>query len=229
MQHVDTSRIALCVFDMAGTTVDDGGQVYEALRSAVEETGADVAPADLQRWMGTDKVTAIAELMRRGGQDPDHERVGRAFERFLEILKAAYQARPPRPLDGVPEALARLREHGVRVALTTGFNDEVAKPLLASLGWDASVVDAVVTTDDVAAGRPAPYMIHRAMERLGVDDVRRVLAAGDTAVDVQAARNSGAVAVGVLSGGADPSVLEREDHDAILEGVREVPAYLGIA
>jgi phosphoglycolate phosphatase len=229
MQHADTPRIALCVFDMAGTTVDDGGQVYEALRAAVEETGASVVPADLQRWMGTDKVTAIAELMSLGGQEPEQGRVERAFERFIELLRDSYAARPPRPLEGVPEALAALREHGVKVALTTGFNDEVAQPLLASLGWDASVVDAVVTTDDVEAGRPAPYMIHRAMERTGVLDVRSVLAAGDTAVDVQAGRNAGVVAVGVLSGGADRATLEREDHDAILEGVREVPAYLGIA
>ncbi|EGD56172.1 hypothetical protein SCNU_04926 [Gordonia neofelifaecis NRRL B-59395] len=34
--------------------------------------------------------------------------------------------------------------------------------------------DAVITTDDVPAGRPAPYMIFRAMERCGVASVRGV-------------------------------------------------------
>ncbi|WP_275003379.1 hypothetical protein [Promicromonospora iranensis] len=37
--------------------------------------------------------------------------------------------------------------------------------LLERLGWQDGVIDAVVCTDDVPAGRPAPYLVHRAMER----------------------------------------------------------------
>ena len=59
--------IEMVAFDMAGTTIDDHGAVYQALEDAVVETGAMVAPADLQQWMGTDKVEAITALMRLGG------------------------------------------------------------------------------------------------------------------------------------------------------------------
>lgn len=225
---MNTNTTTLCVFDMAGTTINDGGRVYDALREAVEETGASVAEADLQTWMGTDKVQAITELMRLGGQEPAEDRAERAFDRFREILAASYESHPPRAIDGAERTFRLLHDHGIRVALTTGFDDQVATPLIRSLGWDDGRIDAVVTTDDVAAGRPAPYMIHRAMERTGVHDVATVLAAGDTEVDVQAARNAGAISVGVLTGGADRERLQAQPHDHILDGVGDIPALLGL-
>lgn len=220
--------IELAVFDMAGTTVDDHGIVYIALQDAVQETGAPVAVADLQEWMGADKVTAITALMELGGQEPTQERVAAAFVRFRGILAERYAATPPVALPGVAAAIATLRSRGIKVALTTGFDDDVAYPLLESLGWGVgegagNTVDAVVTTSDVAQGRPAPYMIHRAMERTGVHDVRKVLAAGDTVVDVQAGRNAGGISVGVLTGKLGRDALSAHSHDYILTGVVQVP------
>jgi len=221
--------IELAVFDMAGTTVDDHGIVYVALQDAVEETGATVAQIDLQEWMGADKVSAITALMERGGEQPTAVRVAAAFERFREILAERYTATPPVALPGVEAAIATLRGRGIKVALTTGFDDDVAYPLLESLGWGVgqgvgTTVDAVVTTSDVAQGRPAPFMIHRAMEKTGVHDVRNVLAAGDTAVDVQAGRNSGGISVGVMTGKLSYEQLAANPHDYILAGVVDVPA-----
>ncbi|WP_026556343.1 phosphonatase-like hydrolase [Arthrobacter sp. 35W] len=220
--------IELAAFDMAGTTIDDHGQVYMALQDAVEELGATVAPADLQEWMGADKVSAITALSRLGGVQATPAQVAVAFDRFRAILAERYAAQPPVALPGVQDAMSRLRSRGIKVALTTGFSTDVALPLLESLGWTVGpgahdTVDAVVTTSDVAAGRPAPYMIHRAMERTGVLDVRRVLAAGDTVVDIQAATNAGAISVGVLTGKLGREDLAGHPHHYILGSVAEVP------
>ena len=219
--------IDLVALDMAGTTIDDHGSVYVALKSAVEETGATVADVDLQKWMGTDKVTAIEALMQRGGQDPD-DRVAAAFERFREILAESYRDNPPVALPGVEDALRELRGRGILIALTTGFSDDVALPLLESLGWtvgpgDSHLLDAVVTTSHVSAGRPAPYLIHHAMELTGVTDVRRVLAAGDTVVDLLAAHNAGVIGVGVLTGSLTRAQLAEHPHDHILQSVAALP------
>lgn len=220
--------IELAALDMAGTTIDDYGMVYTALQQAVEETGAPVAPASLQLWMGADKVSAITALMELGGQEPAPDRVAAAFGRFRTILDDGYRAKPPVALPGVPEAIATLRARGIKVALTTGFDDGVARPLLDMLGWSVGsgaecTVDALVTTSDVAAGRPAPYMIHRAMERTGVVSVAAVLAAGDTAVDVQAGRNAGAVSVGVLTGKLTRELLAGLPCDHVVDGVADIP------
>lgn len=219
--------IALAVFDMAGTTIEEHGAVYEALRHAVESTGVRVDQGDLQTWMGTDKREAIAALVRIGGGTPDAELVERQYGAFRAYLRDAYATRPPEPIAQADKALAELRARGIKVALTTGFSDDVALPLLESLGWsteEGGNLDAVVTSDEVPRGRPAPYMIHRAMEKTGVVDVRTVLVAGDTAVDLEAGTNAGAgCVVGVLTGQLTREQLELGPHSHVLDSVADVP------
>lgn len=231
--------ITLAVFDMAGTTVNDGGAVYEALRQSVEETGVEVSPEHLQTWMGAEKRAAITALIELGGGDPASpaNKVDATFDRFREILGELYTAEPPTPIDGAPEAIEALQRGGVKVALTTGFSRDVAEPLLRQMGWavagsaDADqagiVVDALSCGDEVAQGRPAPYMIHRVMERTGVIDAAQVLVAGDTVVDVQSGANSGAaVTIGVLSGKLGRDAFAGQPYTALLGSVAEIPEFL---
>ncbi|MEU4117096.1 phosphonatase-like hydrolase [Kitasatospora sp. NPDC028055] len=220
--------IELAALDMAGTTINESGAVYRALRTAVERNGVAVAESDLQTWMGTDKREAIAALVRIGGGTPTPELVEESYAAFAEFLREAYRANPPQAIEGVEEALAELRRRGIKVALTTGFSDDVAHPLLESLGWstgEGGNLDAVVTSDEVPRGRPAPHMIHRAMEKTGVIDTRRVLTAGDTVVDVEAGRNAGAgVVVGVLTGELTRADFDGHPHTHVLASVTEIPA-----
>ncbi|QCY48559.1 Phosphonoacetaldehyde hydrolase [Glutamicibacter creatinolyticus] len=221
--------IELIVCDMAGTTVDEHGDVYRALENAVRETGVEVAADDLQTWMGAEKREAITELIRLGGGEPESREVDKAFERFRELLLGYYTQNPPTALPGVEQALRELSARGVKVALSTGFSRDVMEVLLGVLGWnvgEGELLDAAVPADEVAAGRPAPYMIHRAMEQTGVQNVARVLAAGDTVNDLLAARNAGVHAVGVLTGKLQRAELEEQPHDAVLEGVKDLPKYL---
>ncbi|MDR6437088.1 phosphonatase-like hydrolase [Paenarthrobacter nicotinovorans] len=221
--------IKLVACDMAGTTIDEHGDVYVALARCVEETGVATTPEAVQQWMGADKVEAITALIEAGGGAATPQVVAAAFKRFKELLVEFYDANPPVALEGVEDAFRELRRQGVKVALTTGFSRDVAEPLLARLGWsvdDDNLLDAVVCSDEVAAGRPAPHMIHRAMELTGVQDVRAVLAAGDTVNDLAAANNAGVTAVGVLTGKLGREDLAGHPHHHILDGVKDIPALL---
>ena len=223
-----TSPIELAVLDIAGTTVQEHGLVYEALLDAVRDGGAQAAPADIAPWMGADKREAVRALLtKHGSERPSEEDVERVHDDFRMRLGDAYARRPPAPYPGVPEALERLRGAGVRIALSTGFDRAVADPLLDSIGWPGDLIDTVVCADEVGQGRPAPYMIFRAMETAGVRDVARVLVAGDTVLDLQAGTNAGAgLVVGVLTGGVSPSVLGAVRHTHLLPGVAQLPSLL---
>ncbi|WP_231642032.1 phosphonatase-like hydrolase [Nocardia sp. NRRL S-836] len=210
--------VDLVVLDVAGTTVQEHGLVYRALAETVEAAGG--SAADVGRWMGADKYEAIAAMLGRSVVDDE-------FADFHARLGKLYAQTPPTPLPGVPEALARLRSAGVRVALTTGFDRPIVDGLLDVLGWGEGVLDAVVCVDDVPAGRPAPYMIFRAMELCGARDVRRVLTAGDTVRDLEAGTNAGAgFVVGVLSGSQTATELGAVRHTHLLPGVAALPALL---
>ncbi|UZN02871.1 phosphonatase-like hydrolase [Cellulomonas sp. S1-8] len=216
--------IALAALDIAGTTVQEGGAVYRVLADVVADHGTPATDADLRRWMGADKREALAALTGDPASTED------LHDRFVQRLRSAYLRTPPVPVPGVPECLARLRAAGVKVALTTGFDRQVTDPLLAALGWRVGVeVDAVVCASEVAAGRPAPHMIARAMELTGVSDARQVLAAGDTVLDVLAGRAAGAGwVVAVLSGAQTREELVIEHPTHVLDDVTGIPALLGL-
>ncbi|MER7503170.1 phosphonatase-like hydrolase [Nonomuraea pusilla] len=221
--------IELAVLDIAGTTVEEHGAVYVALEEAVRAAGGRPGRQDVERWMGAGKREAITAMLTTPEGAPSPEAVESAFADFRDRLRRAYAERRPSPLPGVPEAIAALRAAGVKVALTTGFDREVTAGLLAEVGWDDGVLDAVVCVDDVAAGRPAPYMIFRAMEATGVRDVGRVLTAGDTVRDLEAGTNAGAAIVaGVLTGGLDASALGAVRHTHLLPSVAAIPSLLGL-
>jgi phosphoglycolate phosphatase len=215
--------IALAALDIAGTTIDEGGTVYRVLAEVVADHGAPAPDAAIRRWMGADKRAALAALTG----DPDATEILHA--RFVERLNQAYAAAPPAPLAGVGEALAVLRAAGIRIALTTGFDRQVTDPLLDAVGWHVGdVLDAVVCAGEIAAGRPAPDMIHEAMRLTGVDDPASVLAAGDTELDIRAGRAAQAgMIVGVLTGAQTREELERAEPTHILHSLAELPELIG--
>ncbi|WP_426998533.1 HAD hydrolase-like protein [Pseudarthrobacter sp. N5] len=114
----------------------------------------------------------------------------------------------------------------------------MADPLLHRLGWKVAgtrgtaddhgggLLDAVVCSDEVGAGRPARHMVHRAMELTGVLDFREVRAAGDTVNDLLAATRAGVTAVGVLTGMLDRKTPGQHPHRHILDGVKDIPSLL---
>jgi phosphonatase-like hydrolase len=221
----------LVVLDVAGTTVDEGQHVYRVLGETARAHGATPSDADIARWHGAAKHEALQALLTaRDGTPPELEELATVVADFRNRLIAAYTEHPPCPLPGVPEALAALRAAGIRVALTTGFDRDIVESLLNALGWEGdSVVDTVVCGSDVTAGRPAPFMIFQAMERLGAADVARVLVAGDTPRDLEAGTNAGAgFVVGVLTGASAADELSAHPHTHLLSSVAELPTFFGI-
>lgn len=224
-----TARLELAVLDMAGTTIDEGQQVYRVLAETAIAYGATPSQADIVRWHGAAKHEALRSLLTApDGESPSADLLDTVVADFRSRLTAAYATAPPCPLPGVTDAVAALRSAGIRVALTTGFDRDIVDSLISALGWEGdSVVDEVVCGSDVAAGRPAPFMIFRAMENLGVVDVHRVLVAGDTPRDLEAGTNSGAAfVVGVLSGAGDAVELGRHRHTHLIASVADLPTLL---
>ncbi|MBO2464757.1 phosphonatase-like hydrolase [Actinomadura violacea] len=219
----------LAALDMAGTTVQEGGAVYAALDQAVASHLGRPVPADvLHRWTGTSKRQAVAGLLTELTGTAPAADVDTVYSDFTVRLTKAYATVPPKPLPGVTEAIAELRAAGVKVVLQTGYSREIAESILDALAWTApGTVDGLVTSDDVPASRPAPYMIFRAMELAAVTSVDRVLAAGDTPNDLAAGHNAGARYVVAVSTGATPAAdLGRHRHTHLLESAADLPALL---
>lgn len=221
----DRLPFRLAALDLAGTTVDEGGTADRVLAETIAEAVGRPVPGDvLALFQGGGTREGVAGLLGALGAPTEAPDVEKAYAEFEQRLAGAYRDAPPTPLPGVPEALAELRARGVKVAVQTGLSADLAEPALAGLGE----LDAVVTSDEVAASRPAPYLVFRCMERTGVHDVAEVLVAGDTPHDLAAGTNAGAGhVVGVLSGAFDADALGCEQHTHLLSSVAKLPSLLG--
>ena len=130
------------------------------------------------------------------------------------------------PITGSAATFAWCRDHGIRMATTTGFYRELSDLILEKMGW-RDLFAANISSSDVRQGRPAPFMIFRAMEASGVENVHQVINVGDTSLDLQSGRNAGVRGViGVLTGAHDQETLRREPYTHILESVAEIPALI---
>jgi len=208
---LSNNSIQVAVIDMAGTTVADDGLVvasFEAAATAagLPETGPQRAHARqyVIDTMGQSKIAVFRALF---GSEDLAQRANAAFEAAYE---SAIDDGKARPIDGAGEAITRLREAGLKVALTTGFSGTTQEKLLAALGWQ-SLADLVLAPGDGIRGRPYPDLILTALIRLNADAVANVAALGDTSSDVDSALRAGcAIAAGTLTGAHD----ERQLRDA---------------
>jgi phosphonatase-like hydrolase len=215
-------NVELVIFDLAGTTVQDRGEVPAAFTSALADHGIGVSAEDLKTVRGSSKRDAILHFL-----PPGPERLSRAesvYASFREQLTERYQTNGVHPVAGTVTTFQSLRERGVRIAVNTGFDRETTALLLDVLGWSDGFFDAVVCGDDVRQGRPAPYLIFRAMEAAGATSVQRVANVGDTVLDLHAGQNAGvAWNIGVLSGAHKHSMLQSAPHTHLLNSVAELP------
>lgn len=219
--------IQLVVFDMAGTTVDDGGMVLKCLVDTVHDHDLSGEPKELNDLMGMNKREVFGMLAERL-YPTDYARAERvadeALETFIARMKTAYEQHLA-PIAGAETTFAFLRSRGIKIATDTGFDATIGGLIMERLNWLGRLVDLAVYSTDVSRGRPAPYMIFRAMEQLGVLDVRTVMKIGDSPADLEEGYNAGCgEIIGVLSGAHTAETLGSYRHTRLLKSVADLPA-----
>lgn len=226
-------RTALVIFDIAGTTVSDNGNVNQAFRDALAEADIQVAIEEVNTLMGYRKIDAIRQMVVKHAPQltgsRQEELVNAIHDRFNSMMVDFY--RNDTTLEALPfaeELFALLQEKGIKVALNTGFTRVITDAILQKLGWDKAVsINAVICSDEVPEGRPHPYMIRSIMQQLGITDTAEVVKVGDTEVDVNEGRNAGCGwVVSVTTGAYTRAQLSTYHPDAIIDSLQELPALI---
>ena len=220
--------IQLVVFDMAGTTVDDrGNKVLTCLVDTANIFDLPGTPDELNALMGMNKREVfgmLAERLYPADSVKAEHLADEALATFVARMRAAYE-RDLAPVPGAEETFAFLRARGIKIAIDTGFDAAVGGLIMERLDWPGRLVDTIVFSSDVPRGRPAPYMIFRAMERLGMQDVRRVMKIGDSPADLEEGFNAGCgEVIGVLSGAHTAATLGPCRHTRLLASVADLPS-----
>ncbi len=183
----------MVVFDVAGTTLrDDGDVVASRMAEALAASGVEIALAEVNPVMGLLKPLAIATLLEsKRGLVPQAEEVAEIHERFRSAMVEHYLTDPKvAAMPGAADVFEALRSRGIRIALDTGFDRTILDAVIDRMGW-RDKLDATIASDEVERGRPYPDMIHAIMERLGVGNADRVCKVGDSLADIEEGVNTG--------------------------------------
>ncbi len=233
------SNLQLVVFDMAGTTVKDANEVQNCFFTAAESTGLQSQENQIISMMGWSKKRVFQTLWRQqiGEGHPDYAtKVDSSYAKFQEVLEAHYQTQPVEPTEGCLELFTWLKSQNIKIALNTGFYREVTNIILYRLSWDRglnsnyvgsenSMIQASVTPSEIYnnEGRPAPYMIQKAMYNLGVKNPKTVITVGDTPSDLEAGINANSLlSLGVTNGTHTKEQLEQYPNDGLLSSLHEL-------
>lgn len=237
--------VTLALFDMAATTVDDtiAGRplVLQSFADSFAAAHVTVPWDVLNAQRGKDKHEVFRTLLASHG-GLHGEVLAQTAQQLLghftaQLLRNVSQLQE---MAGATTAFRFLKQHGVFIALGSGFPLEVTQAITQHLGWTATgLVDYVTCGEAAGAGRPQPHMLHCALQAAGllpethpVDqvavnfDYRQVLKVGDTVQDVAEGRQVGAITIAVASGTHSVATLQQAGPAAVLPSVADLPAYL---
>jgi len=218
------STFKLAIFDMAGTTVEEGGAVYRTLKESVEKHDFPVSPEKLSQIAGMNKYEAIHYLLPEPVAG-DQALIDTIFEDFKNRLDQIYLHDPfvsEKP--GVTQLFEKLRKKGIRVALNTGYARAQATILIDRLQWHEHIDDSI-TSDEVDRGRPHTDMIFALMKRANIHDCQKVVKVGDTINDIQEGLNANCgLVVGVLGGAHNEEQLS--EANLILDEIATLSTHL---
>lgn len=225
-------KYLLVVFDIAGTTVRDKGNVAAAFVNAFKQNKLPIPAAEVNKVMGWRKKDAIKMLLEQyhpHSSTGDIEIGEKIHDSFIRNMISFYeQDTDLQPLPFAEELFKKLRKNNVTVALNTGFTKAITEVILKKLKWkEGRMIDFVISSDEVPEGRPHPYMIEQLMYRSKIDDPMLVAKVGDTEVDVLEGRSAGCgLVVSVTTGAYTRSQLEQYKPDKIIDGLDELTALI---
>lgn len=199
------------IFDWAGTTVDFGSrcpaQVFvevfrrRGVEITVEEARGPMGRAKLEHIAIVAALPRVAELWQRHHGCPVSEAdILAMYHEFLPLQKQIL-AVGSSVIAGIPEVVTWLRQQGLRIGSSTGYTRElmdVVCPLAESQGFRP---DVVVCSDEVKAGRPAPWLNLKVAEQLQVFPLHQIAIVDDTLVGIEAGKNAGMLAIAVSQTG----------------------------
>jgi len=208
------------IFDISGTVLDYGSQgPVAALVELFARHGVTISSDEARRPMGTHKLDHIWALLTEPGicsrwhvvhkALPTRELLEQLYAEFAplqkEILKHHCDIIP-----GVPGVVTELRQRGIKIANTTGFDRGMILDLVHLAAQGGYSPDVWVCPDQVGKGRPAPWMAFYAARELDVYPMSTFVKVGDTCADVAEGQAAGMWVVSVILSGSEVGCSEAE-------------------
>ncbi len=214
------------IFDWAGTTIDYG--CFAPIKGFIDgfkSIGIDITNEMARKPMGLlkiDHTRAIAAMLPNKISEEDIQKAYRVFEDtlFSNIVNHCDVK------EHVSQAVADLRSRNIKIGSTTGYTSAMMKEVLELSKKNGYEPDFCIASNEVAGGRPKPYMMWANFAYFGIDNPRHAIKVGDTVADIKEGQAANSWTVGVIMGSSELGLTQDEvlalSQDELLERKREV-------
>ncbi|HET8547944.1 MAG TPA: HAD family hydrolase [Bryobacteraceae bacterium] len=206
----------LLIFDLDGTLIDSKQDLVQAVNAARRRMH--LAPLDndtVASYVGNGAPVLIRRAM---GPQATEEQCREALEYFYEFYRE-HMLDHTRLYPGVREALDQLHAAGMPMAVLTNKPVRFSRGIIEGLGV-AGHFFQVYGGNSFEQKKPHPVGVETLMSEAHAGRAETLMI-GDSAVDIQTARNAGVRAVGV-TWGLQPESLEQVPPDHVIRDMREL-------
>ncbi|MBN8235788.1 phosphonoacetaldehyde hydrolase [Halobacillus kuroshimensis] len=223
-------NIEAIIFDWAGTTVDYG--CFAPVQVFIEifhKRDVQISFEEARKPMGLlkiDHIRAITEMDRvrtawldTHGSEPTEADVEAMYKDFEDLLFRSLHLFAT-PLPHVTDVMEQLRARGIKIGSTTGYTEEMIDIVAGEAKKQGYAPDTIVSSTEVPAGRPYPWMVYENAKQLNVFPPSRMIKVGDTETDMQEGQNAGMWTIGVVKGSSTLGLSQQEVEEmdsALLE------------
>jgi beta-phosphoglucomutase-like phosphatase (HAD superfamily) len=164
----DDPRLAAVIFDLDGVLVDSEGWWNEVRMAFAARHGRGWTHDDQAAVMGANShewAVIMKDRLHLDGMTPEEIEA-----EVVDGVVRLYETRPSPVIDDAPAQVRRIASDWP-VAIASSSHPRVIAAALESLGIEA-VMGAIVSSDEVPVGKPAPDVYLAAAARLGADPAR---------------------------------------------------------
>jgi HAD superfamily hydrolase (TIGR01509 family) len=207
--------VSTAILDIDGTLVDTNYHHTIAWARAFTRFEIEVALWRIHRHIGMGGDQVVVSLCGQEVEDEHGDEIRSAeSEEYMRLIGEV------RPMQGARDLIIALRDRGHAVVLASSAKEDEVDVYLDLL--DArDVVDAWTTSADVESTKPAPDLVHAALDKTG-DAPSEAVMVGDTPWDVKAASQAGVETITVITGGFSEQELTEAGAVAVFESVSEL-------
>ncbi|CAN5877308.1 HAD family hydrolase [soil metagenome] len=208
------------LFDFDGTLVDTTELIYQSLRHASREVLGHEPPRDtLMANVGQPLPQQMAVLVESEVESAE-------TDGLVEQLLTSYTARNDElheelieEFPGVEEALSRLREAGVGIAVVTSKRRASVEMAIETFPGLDTVTNHFITMEDTEEHKPKPAPLLKGLELLGDVPIEQSAYVGDSPHDIKAARAAGVTSVAISWGAFPEQALLKAEPDYLVPDI----------
>ena len=214
------------LFDLDGTLLDSIGIYYDIVDIVFEKLNLPPVPKERFVEAAKDGEFEWDYVLPADMQDRKEELIKAATDLIYDIYPDMF-AKKLKIVPGADSILEDINKNRMKIGIVTSTPEEGMshkRQILKETGMDG-LIEVLITADDVQHKKPAGEPLELCSQKLGIAPEKSVYV-GDSRIDIKAGKAAGMKTIGVLTGFDNREALGREEPDAIIESVADLPTVI---